>query len=72
MTENPEHDSTWGLWLIAIVVVVALMVDAANSQYEEHTTRSCMDNVVTPDPEASDYDQQSLDFTSEIRKCLRG
>ena len=72
MTENPGNDGTWVLWVIAIAIVAAVMGAIISSDYEADTTRSCMDNVATPSPEASDYDRQALDFQAEIRKCLRG
>ena len=72
MTDESNTDGTWLLWLVAIVIVGALMASIISSEYEAHTTQSCMDSVVTPDPQSKDYDNQALEFTSEIRKCLRG
>jgi hypothetical protein len=51
---------------LGIVLVHGLDRDAQSYQ------RSCMDAVRTPDPDSEFYDQQALEFTSEIRKCLRG
>lgn len=72
MTERSDTEGTWLLWVIAIAVVASMLGAALHSQYDDQVQRSCMDSVVTPDPEAIDYDQQALDFQAEIRKCLRG
>lgn len=71
MTESSNTDGTWLLWLIAILIVAAVMAGIIGSEHKAQVTRSCMDTVQTPNPEATDYDQQSLEFSSDIRKCLR-
>lgn len=71
MTESSNTDGTWLLWIIAILIVSAVMAAILNSEYEAQVTHSCMDAVQTPNPEATDYDRQSLEFSSDIRKCLR-
>lgn len=71
MTESSDNDGTWALWVIAIAIVAVVMFAAIDNEHDEQVTRSCMDNVHTPTPEATDYDQQSQDFAVEIRKCLR-
>lgn len=75
MTENPKTEGTWILWPAAIVLVVVLiigMLTVGDVKSDERYRRTCMDSVVTPDPEAIDYDTQSLEFMSDVRKCMRG
>lgn len=71
MTENPKNESMSWLWFVAIVALAVIFLLSVGIRGEE-AQRSCMDSVVTPDPQAIDYDNQSLEFSSEIRKCLRG
>lgn len=64
-----------GLWagvVAMVVIVVSGLLAIGDIQQEERYRQSCMDNVHTPDPQASDYDQQAIDFSVEIRKCMRG
>ena len=74
MTETTRFVSkgTALLLLVLVAAIVVLGVGWASNRYQHEVTRSCMDRVVTPDPEAIDYDTQSLEFAVEIRKCLRG
>lgn len=75
MTEKPRAEGTSVLWVAAVVAVVLLVIvllTTGDIKSDERYTRSCMDSVVTPDPEAIDYDTQSLEFMSEVRKCMRG
>jgi len=65
-------NSTAVVILIAVVTLIGLLTYGAQHLAEQEQQRSCMDAVVTPDPESIDYDNQALEFTSEIRKCLRG
>lgn len=55
-----------------IVIAVGSLLAIGNIQQEERYTYSCMDDVHTPDPEATDYDRQALEFSTQIRKCMRG
>lgn len=67
---------TTALMLLCVAGVVAVvcfgLATIGNIQQEEAHMNSCMDKVVIPDPEATDYDDQALEFTSQIRKCMRG
>ena len=57
----------------AMAAVVLYAFNAiGNIQQDNRYTQSCMANVHTPDPEASDYDDQAMEFSTEIRKCMRG
>lgn len=71
-TTNSSSQGTFLAWLVAIVLAVAVVVALGEGAAERETRKSCMDSVQTPDPKAGDYDRQALDFTAEIRKCLRG
>jgi hypothetical protein len=69
---SKEGVAVW-LCIIAIAVVVIYgLKTIGNIQREETQMNSCMDSVVIPDPESIDYDNQALEFTSQIRKCMRG
>jgi hypothetical protein len=58
---------------VAMVAVVLYAFNAiGNIQEDNRYTQSCMSNVHEPDPEATDYDRQALEFSTEIRKCMRG
>lgn len=74
MTETTRFVSKSTAWLLLLLVaaIVVLGVGWASNRYQHEVTRSCMDRVVTPDPEAVDYDKQALEFGVEIRKCMRG
>lgn len=74
MTETTRfvNKSTAWLLLLLVAAIVVLGVWVASNRYQHEVTRSCMDSVVTPDPEAIDYDTQSLEFAVEIRRCMRG
>jgi hypothetical protein len=72
MTESSNSDGTWLLWVIAIVLVAMVFGSIARNEYEDGYVRSCMESVPSPDPSSDDYDMQSLEFASEIRKCMRG
>lgn len=73
MTETTRFVSKGTAWLLLLLVaaIVVLGVWVASNRYQHEVTRSCMDSVVTPDPEAIDYDTQSLEFGVQIRKCMR-
>lgn len=73
MTETTRFVSKSTAWLLLLLVaaIVVLGVGWASNRYQHEVTRSCMDRVVTPDPEAIDYDNQSLEFAIEIRRCMR-
>jgi hypothetical protein len=63
------------LWLCVVGLVMTIglnLMTIGNIQREETVRHSCMDAVVTPDPESTDYDNQALEFTAQIRKCMRG
>lgn len=72
MTEKPVPKITIVVLAAIALALFAAGVSVATSDIESKQTRSCMDSVVTPDPEAIDYDTQSLKFMSEVRKCMRG
>lgn len=74
MTETTRFVSKSTAWLLLLLVaaIVVLGVGWASNRYQHEVTRSCMDRVITPDPEAIDYDSQALEFGVEIRKCMRG
>jgi hypothetical protein len=65
-------NSTAVVILIAVVTLIGLLTYGAQHRVEQEERRSCMNSVVTPDPESTNYDDQALEFTSQIRKCLRG
>lgn len=72
MTET-TYVSKGTAWLLLLLVAAVVILGAwvASNRYEHEVTRSCMDSVVTPDPQAIDYDKQSLEFAVQIRKCMR-
>ena len=75
MTENPKTEGTSVLWVAAVgaaVLLIIVLLTTGDIKSEERYRRTCMDSVVTPDPEAIDYDTQSLEFMSDVRKCMRG
>lgn len=74
MTETTRFVSKGTAWLLLLLAaaIVVLGVGWASNRYQHEVTRSCMDRVVTPDPKAIDYDNQSLEFAIEIRRCMRG
>jgi hypothetical protein len=60
-----------GAALIVFSVALGILLVHGLDRDQESYQRSCMDAVRTPDPDSEFYDQQALEFTSDIRKCLR-
>lgn len=72
MTEKPVTKTTIAVLVAAFLLLFGALVWAATIEGEQDARRSCMENVPSPNPSSEFYDDQSLEFMSEIRKCLRG
>lgn len=68
---NKDMRIVIGAVLIVFGVAMAILVVHGVDRDQETYQRSCMDAVRTPDPTSEFYDQQALEFSVEIRKCLR-
>jgi hypothetical protein len=65
-------NSTAVVILIAVVALIGLLTYGAQDRAEKEERRGCMEALATPDPESIDYDNQALEFTSQVRNCMRG
>jgi hypothetical protein len=65
-------NSTAVVILIAVVTLIGLLMYGAQNRAEQEEQRSCMDGVVAPETRDPQYDDKMLEFTAQIRKCLRG
>lgn len=70
--EDNRQPVALGIVLLMITVIGAIIVVVSVDSRGETYQRSCMESVHEPDPEATDYDRQALEFSTQIRKCMRG
>lgn len=74
MTETTRFVSkgTATMLFLLVAAVVVLLTWAANERYQHEEQRGCMSDVVRPEAGDPDYDRLMLEFTSDVRGCLRG
>lgn len=75
MTERSRKDPRLvaAVLLILFGLTVALIVRYAVEDLNGSEQRkSCMEKLVEPDPEASNYNDQVLWYGSDVRECMRG
>lgn len=74
MTETTRfvsNTTTAFIVLLAIAGWLTLMI-WVNDRYSMEQQRSCMDGVVRPEVWDPQYDSKMLEFTSDVRGCMRG
>jgi hypothetical protein len=58
--------------LASVIAALFLMMFWAHERYGVEQKRSCMDGVVRPFEWDPEYDEKMLEFTSDVRGCMRG
>lgn len=75
MTERSRNDPRLiaAVLLLLFGLTVALIIqDTLKNMSSTEERKSCMEKLVEPDPEASDYNDQVLYYGSDVRTCMRG
>lgn len=71
-TTGSTPNGTGLLWVVAIAVIFALLMMRGLDVKQEEVRESCMNGVVAPKASDPEYDDKMLEFTSDVRACLRG